>query len=226
MSFNQGNGSFATFIHSLTDKITDIFRNGLVNIENTIKNAVMKNNYLKRKLLNYVYQNELSPINTVINKRYIQLSDGLVVQSLLQKHPLEWSKNDFRKLKLIVHPDKDGNDEDFRTVNAFQGQISDNDRIYQNLLPQLLPIIQTVIRKTIIGFKVLDTAVDSGRLIYEPTLHNANKVVLDSSCLYSKYSGVNGFSAVISGSIALHQAYQGEYNQAFTTIATSISYMA
>ena len=65
MSFNQGNGSFATFVHTLTDKMINIFSNDLVNIGNTIKNAVMKNNYLKRKLLNYVYQNELSAINTV-----------------------------------------------------------------------------------------------------------------------------------------------------------------
>ena len=68
-----------------------------------------------------------------------------------------------------------------------------------------------MIHKTNIGFKVLDTVVDFGRLIYEPALHNANKVVLDSAYLYSKYSGVNGISAVISGSNALHQAYQGEY---------------
>ena len=61
MSFNQGNGSFATFVHTLTDKITNIFRNGLVNKENTIKNAVMKNNYLKRKLLNYARMNYRIP---------------------------------------------------------------------------------------------------------------------------------------------------------------------
>ena len=39
MSFNQGYGSLATFVHTLTDKITNIFSNGLVNVVNTIKNA-------------------------------------------------------------------------------------------------------------------------------------------------------------------------------------------
>jgi hypothetical protein len=83
-----------------------------------------------------------------------------------------------------------------------------------------------LIHKSNIGFKVLDTVIDSGRLIYEPTFQSAKKVAFDSTYLYSIYSGVNSFSIVITGSEAIYQAYQGEYTHAFKTVSTTIAYMA
>ncbi len=224
-SQGQGSGLF-TFIHRVTDIVTSTLNNGLMNIGSSIMDVIMKNNYIKHQLINYVYHNELLAINTVINKPYIQSSVIPDVKSLLHKHPLEWSKNDFKKIKLIVHPDKGGNDEDFRAVDEFQKQIEDKEQMYQNLLPKLLPNIQTIIYKSNIGFKAIDTVVDSGRLIYEPTFQNVKKVVFDSAYLYSMYQGINGVSALISGSEAMYQTYYGEYTQAFQTVATTIGYMA
>jgi hypothetical protein len=40
------------------------------------------------------------------------------------------------------------------------------------------------------------------------------------------YQGINGVSAVISGSEAIYQIYQGEYTQAFRTVVTAVGYMA
>jgi hypothetical protein len=223
----QDQGSdFFTFIHTLTDKITSTLSNGLMNIGGVLIDIIMKNNYIKQQLINYVYHEELSAINIVINKPYIQLSAILAVQLLLQKHPLQWSKKDFKNIKLVVHPDKGGKAEDFRTVNAFQEQVGDKDQIYQNLLPKLLPNIQTIIHKSNIGFKVLDMVVDSGRLIYEPTLVNAKKVALDSTYLYSMYYGVNSYSSIISAVDVLQLAYQEEYTQALKQASTTIAYMA
>jgi hypothetical protein len=163
----------------------------------------MQNNYIKHQLINYVYHDELLAINGLITKPYIQSSEIPAVQLLLQKHPSEWNKNDFKKIKLVVHPDKGGNDEDFRTINAFQEQLGNKEQMCQNLLSKVLPDIQIVIHKTTIGFKSFDTTVDAARLIYEPTLQNTNKAVLDCAYLYSMYQGINGVSAVISGSEAI-----------------------
>jgi preprotein translocase subunit SecA len=217
---------FFTFIDRFGDTITSTLSNGLMNTGGVIINIIMKNNYIEYQLMNYVYHKELSAINTVINKPYIQLSEKPDIKLLLKKHPLEWNKNDFKKIKLVVHPDKGGNNEDFHVVNTFQEQTGDKQQVYQNFLSKLLPNIQTLIHKSNIGFKVLDTVIDSGRLIYEPTFQSAKKVTLDSTYLYSMYSGVNSFSVVITGSEAIYQAYQGEYTQAFKAVSTTIAYMA
>ncbi len=220
-----GSGLF-TFIHTLTDKITSTLSYGLMNAGSAITNAVMQNNYLKHQLINYVYHEELSAINTVINQPYVQSSEIPTVQLLLQKHPLQWSKKDFKQIKLVVHPDKGGEAEDFHTVNAFEELVGDKDQMYQNLLPKLLPNIQTVIHKSNVWFKVLDMAVDSGRLIYEPTLANTKKVALDSTYLSSMYHGVNGYSSIISAVDVLQLAYQEEYLQAIQQAVTTTAYMA
>ena len=222
---SQGS-DFFTFVHRVTDAVTSTLNNGLMNMVNSMMNVIMRNNYIKHKLINYVYHEELSAINAVINKPYVQSYAIPAIQLLLQKHPLEWSEKDFKKIKLVVHSDKGGSDEDFRTVNTFQEQVGDKDHIYQNLLSKLLPTIQTALHKTTIGFKSFDTVVDIARLMYEPTFQNAKKVVINSAYLYSMYQGINGVSVVIGGSEALYQTYSGEYMQALNTVATTAGYMA
>ena len=224
-SQGQGSGLFA-FIHTLTNTVMSKLSDGLMNAGGVLMDVIMQNNYINHKLINYVYYDELSAIKAVINKPYIQSSAIPDVQSLLQKHPFQWSEKDFRKIKLVVHPDKGGNDKDFRTINAFQEQVGNKEQMYQNLLPKLIPDIQALIYKTTIGFKSLDTTVDIARLIYEPTFQNVKKVALDSAYLYSMYQGINGVSAMISGSEAIYQTYYGEYTQAFQTATTTIGYMA
>ncbi|MEI6187916.1 MAG: hypothetical protein WCP46_05385, partial [Alphaproteobacteria bacterium] len=222
---DQGSDLF-TFIHILTDKITSTLSNALMNAGGVLIDVIMKNDYIKHQLINYVYHEELSAINTVINKLYIQSSTNPAVQLLLQKHPLQWSKKDFKNIKLVVHPDKGGEAEDFRTVNAFEEQVGNKDQMCQNLLSKVLPDIQALIYKSNIGFKVLDMVVDSSRLIYEPTLTNAKKVALDSTYLYSMYYGINSYSSIISAVDVLQLAYQEEYIQALKQVATTIGYMA
>jgi len=225
VQLSQGSGLF-TFIHRVTAAVTSTLNNGLMNMGNAIMSVITQNNYIRHQLINYVYYDELSVINSVINKPYIQSSANPDVQSILHKHPLQWNEKDFKKIKLVVHPDKGGNDEDFRTVNAFQEQVGDKEQMYKNLLPKLIPYIQALIYKSSIGFKSLDITVDIARLIYEPTFANVKKVALDSAYLYGMYQGINGVSVAIGGSEAIYQVYHREYTQALNTIATTIGYMA
>ncbi len=150
-SQNLGSSVFI-FIHRLADKIASALNNGLMNA----CGVIMQNSYIKYQLMNYAYHDELSAINAVLNKPYLQSSAIFDVKALLQKHPLQWSDKDFKKIKLLVHPDKGGNDEDFRTVNDFQKQLGDKEQMYQNLLTKLIPDIQALIHKSNIGFKTID----------------------------------------------------------------------
>jgi len=76
------------------------------------------------------------------------------------------------------------------------------------------------------GFKMLDTVVDSVRFMHEPTVAHAKAVAFDSSYIYSMYYGVNSYVSVITTVDVLYNAYHGEYRQAVKQAATTVGYMA
>jgi tetratricopeptide (TPR) repeat protein len=99
-------------------------------------------------------------------------------------------------------------------------------RLWAKWLQDKLHQVNAVVHKTTMGFKGLDLAVDSARLLYKPDLENAKSVALDASYLYSMYSGVNGYSALVSGAEIAYQLHSGEYHSAFNTGAATLSAMA
>jgi hypothetical protein len=82
------------------------------------------------------------------------------------------------------------------------------------------------IYKTTLGFKGLDLAVDSARLVYDPELDNAKKVALDAAQLYGMTKGVNGYSALVSGAEVAYQLHLGEYQKAGDVAVGAIGSMA
>jgi hypothetical protein len=74
--------------------------------------------------------------------------------------------------------------------------------------------VNSVIYKTTLGFKGLDLMVDSARLVYEPEIDNAKKVVYDVSHLYGMVVGVNCYSVLVSGADVAYQLQLGEYQKA------------
>jgi hypothetical protein len=99
-------------------------------------------------------------------------------------------------------------------------------RLWAKWLQDKLQQANVVVHKTTMGFKGLDLAVDSARLLYKPGLENAKSVALDASYLYSMYSGVNGYSALVSGAEVVYQVQLGEYQKAFNTGAATLNAMA
>ncbi|WP_339051752.1 ankyrin repeat domain-containing protein [Candidatus Lariskella endosymbiont of Epinotia ramella] len=82
-----------------------------------------------------------------------------------------------------------------------------------------------------VGFKVLDTAIDTTRLLYEPTANNATKVIVDSAHIYSMLAGFNLYSAVINAAEIIYLGSIGEYgkvlqNAVITTAYMGLSYVA
>lgn len=66
------------------------------------------------------------------------------------------------------------------------------------VIDEKLRNLQSMIYKTNIGFKTVDTAINTAKVIYEPTLDNAKKVVIDTAYLYGMYNGFNGYSLAIN----------------------------
>jgi hypothetical protein len=101
----------------------------------------------------------------------------------------------------------------------------------QFMMYQSIQYINAALHKTSLASKALDLGVDSGRLLFDPSLNNAKKVALDSAHLYGMMQGINGLTTVVSGAEAAYKAYQGEYQEAFNIItvsgvATALPYVA
>lgn len=133
--------------------------------------------------------------------------------------------SDFRKVLLKLHPDKGGNPQDFIFVKDLQEKFSADLNI-EKMLEDNIKLAQVFAHKTTFGFKILDSVVDSARLIYEPTLDNAKKLALDTTYIYSMQYGVNGYSSFIGIIDMTYKAYQGEIGQAIMQGVTTIGYMA
>jgi Tfp pilus assembly protein PilF len=86
--------------------------------------------------------------------------------------------------------------------------------------------VNSVVYKTTLGFKGLDLMVDSARLVYEPEIDNAKKVVYDVSHLYGMAVGVNGYSTLVSGAEVAYQLHLGEYQKACEVAISTASAMA
>ena len=137
--------------------------------------------------------------------------------------------SNFRKSVLLkLHPDKNRDKQDCNDDFIFISNLREEFNRplnAQKLIEEKIQEIQPIIYKVGMGFKILDTAIDGIRLIHEPTIEHVKKVTIESTYVYSMYSGVNGYSSVISGADILCKIYQGEYLQAFNQATTTISYM-
>jgi hypothetical protein len=96
-------------------------------------------------------------------------------------------------------------------------------RLWAKWLQDKLCQVKLAVHKTTIGFKGLDFAVDSARLLYKPGLENAKSVALDASYLYSMIEGVNGYSVIVNGAEVVYQMHSGEYHKAFNTGAATLN---
>ncbi|WP_339051819.1 hypothetical protein [Candidatus Lariskella endosymbiont of Epinotia ramella] len=86
--------------------------------------------------------------------------------------------------------------------------------------------IQKALYNASIGFKMLDSAVDSARFIHEPTANNATKVIVDSAHIYSMLAGFNLYSAVISAAEIIYLGSIGEYGKVLQNAVITTAYMA
>jgi hypothetical protein len=173
---------------------------------------------------------ELSDYYRILHDYAIEDSDNNVIPAYGEHHKYKINLKNFIK----VHPDKNArgsqeqqskSTEDYKILNDLNKKLKSGS-IIEEIPIDKMQNIQSVIHKANIVFKAVDTAVDSARVVYEPTFHNTKKVALDFTYLYSMYYGVNGYSSVIGAVDVLRLAYQEEYTQALKQAATTIGYMA
>jgi hypothetical protein len=191
---------------------------------------LLENTAIKAYLLNYVYGENIVAVNAILSKSYIKDSQDSGVQEILQKSPFEWSKKDFNKINLIIHPDKGGDAEDFKIIQEFKEsrgpQENLDDNLFTKAFEKFLPSMHQFISKATIGIKVFDTVIDGARLSYEPNITHAKAVALDTTYLYSMYTGVNGYSSSINLIDVSYKLYNGEYMGAIQQAAVIAAYMA
>jgi hypothetical protein len=183
----------------------------------------MNNQYMKHQVLDYVYKEELSGVKALLTKEYVKSSDRM--QPLLDKHILDWTKKDFKQVKLLVYPDKGGDAEDFRTLNAFEEQLSKSINI-RPLLDEGINNLKPSFHAMGLSFKAFDSLIDVARLIYNPHPDNAKKLESNIVYLYIIHSGFYDSTTVISSILdILYSTYTGEYHQAATQADSILNYM-
>lgn len=165
--------------------------------------------FLLKKLF---YKDDLEALYTFLDKKGIKIDIT--------------SEKDLKKVFLAIHSDKGGSDQDFIFVNGIRDKLKQD--IWQDLYKALegqFKTIESVLHKTSISFKLLDTSVDAARLALEPTLNNGKAVLLDLNYLYTMSYGANKFSLVINSADIGYKLYQGKIGEALTQAGITASYM-
>ena len=218
---------FIGYLANLAEEFVTSVSSRAMSIGNTMTNGIMKNEYIKGKILNYVYYEEVVGVNSVISKEYVQGSTNSGVQEVLKKHPFTWDKKDFKKLKLVVHPDKGGNAEDFRAINGFEDQIGKTERIYENIYQKLAEKLQPKVQKVSIYAKGADLGIDLAKVYLNPNIENSLNTIYDGIVLCNKVSpNVLGASVVMVTTpiTSLYNLYQGDYEKAGIQGINGLSY--
>ncbi len=169
-------------------------------------------------------------------KKLLHLTDLAKFEVLKAKYGITASfdafrgrNSEFRKSVLLkLHPDKNpGNpdcNDDFVFVTKLREELSKPLDV-QKFINERIQTIQPLIYTVNVGLKFFDTAVDVARLVYMPTVDNAQKTLMDVAHIYSMNTGINGYSALITSYDVIYKVYEGEYTQAISHAATSMSYM-
>ncbi len=156
------------------------------------------------QLKKIIYRADVARFNEILNNNNVKYSIDI-----LKDHGA------FRRELLgPLHPDKVGNSKDFLFINALREKFKADINVQE--------VAQEFLYKTTTGFKILNTVVDSARLMRTPTQDNMKKVLLDSAQLYGLYSRVNFYSTAINAIDAAHYLYLGQYEKAAEHIMTTV----
>jgi len=196
----------------------------VINIFESFISNILDKTDIKAYLLNYMYAKKMADIQLILSKEYILVSKVIGLKEVLQKSPLQWNKKDFGILYKAVHPDKSGDNEDFVKIREFQDVLGNS--MFTEEFEKFIPSLQESIAQATLGFKIVDTATDGARLLYEPNFVHTKALVLDTTYLYSIYSGVNGYSSFITAADVSYKLYQGDYMEAMQHTASAAAYMA
>jgi hypothetical protein len=226
---------------ALLEVNTDLVR--IANYEHRVEDnsQLEKENFVHETIQSYsflLYINEFAEqfdLNWQVQK-LLHLTDLWKFEVLKAKYKVtasfdifkETNSNFIKSVLFKLHPDKNPGikdcNEDFVFVTTLREEL--NKPFYvQKLLNEKIQAIQPYIYKANIGLKVFDTAIDVTRLTYVPTAENAKKFLIDTTYLYSMYSGINSISTIINGADIACKVYQGEYSHALTQTLTTAGYM-
>ncbi len=192
-SFNQIPSSYFDFFESwnlLYQKTDYFFQSETINW------------YVKR----VVYRPDIKKFREILERRKIDEQIDVL------RNNSEFKK----KVLLVLHPDKGGENDDFIFAHNLQEKINGELDLGQ-LINDHLPAVQRAIYKANLWFKVLDSSTDLLRAIHKPTLENIDKAEVSCLYLFAAYQGIHWHVMLSNGKELTMQVYQGEYMEALKT---------
>ena len=180
-TFNQNFFDFKNLYMNFVDSLSQIATN-ITDKSLKLLQSFFKISFIKNALLNYTYKNELIDVKKVLENECVKL----LIDETANKHPLEWTKKDYKLLKLATHPDKCGNADDFITIQKFQYKIDNTFNFYEDTLEKLNNAASKTTKSLYefnIGVKLIDTSIDTVRMWYEPTQKNMSRMIINAISL-------------------------------------------
>jgi hypothetical protein len=153
------------------------------------------------------YHEEVSVFNRILSENRIDASIDII------NNPSEFK----RKVLLKLHPDKGGNDAEFKSIQNIK-ELLNSDINTGQIIIDTTKFAQKKIHETSIGVKIFDTTLDSIRLFNKPTFENGHSLVMDAVQLYNMYFGSNVVTISITGSDFVFKLYQGQYYKAISSL--------
>lgn len=179
--------------------------------------------YLKHRLLHYLYGEDLSKIEAILGHQYVQESQVVGLKAILSKDPCTWGRRDFSILKVVIHPDKRGNREDFKMLLSFEEKLSKKNSLVEALSEKLSKKLHFVVDKTITCAKTIDVFVDVAKMYVKPDIKHARDMVFDSVLLYAKLQHTKMFFPAATAIASTSMVLNGQYLLAGMYVAQRIA---
>ena len=129
-------------------------------------------------------------------KKFFYFKDIMKFNQLMQKYNTERSVDELQDLEpysFSIELD----DKELEKDILFVAQLKE--KLNLPIGAKEIEYLQPIIYKANIAFKVSDTIVSTTRVIYIPTIDNAQKVLMDAAYVYAMYKGINGISLIPIG---------------------------
>lgn len=177
------------------------------------------------RFFSYIHEDTIYKFNPIWEfKKWLYPKDIVKFYQIMQKYNIVRSIDEL----------KDTDPSSYSFYAEIENKELENDVLFVASLKEKLnlPIgtkeieyLQPFVYKANMGIKITDTLVDIARLVYTPSVNNAQKTLMDVAHIYSIYAGINGYSALITSCNLIYKVYEGEYTQAISQAATSMGYM-
>lgn len=194
-----------------------VLRNGNRNtynekVEDRLKLCMLS--WLDSYLIYLKYRSNIKKLELVLEKYNLAISWQKALTS----------QKDFRIIARALHPDKNGDSDDFKFYNNFREEYNNPDIAV--LRSEAYNYVLNKCYKVSITFKVLDTGIDVIRSYYNPTVYNLVNTAIGGLHLFGTITGISKSLIVASILSAGYITYDQGIIAGVQSLGISMLYMA